>query len=279
MKNWISPLILIAAAPFWASHAHAETVDVSELSHIHGVAFLPEPWSGIALATHNGVYLVNKDGQAKLASAPDDFMGFSIAPDGRLFASGHPASGGNIGVISSTDGGATWSHISDGADGPVDFHAMSVSQVNPSLIYGLYGGVQMSMDGGASWVERGPAPEQTIDITAGSSEGQLFAGTTDGLMQSSDHGVTWSRIGPAGVPVTAVYMDTEGSSYAYYVGAGLLRRGIDGKWEEISVPVGEDVVLHLAAGNSDGDDLVAVTQKGNVLASMNGGESWAPFGQ
>lgn len=281
MNKWIVPLVLSAAAPFWGSHAYAATTtaEVSELSHIHGVAFLTEPRSGIALATHNGVYLVGEDGRAKLASAPDDFMGFTAAPGGRLFASGHPSSGGNIGVISSADGGSTWSHISDGIGGPVDFHAMSVSPVNPDLIYGLYGDIQMSLDGGESWVVGDPAPEQTIDIAAGHVEGQLFAGTADGLMESSDHGASWSRIGPTGVPVTAVQVDSDGLLYAYYVGAGLLRRGGDGTWEELSPPVGEDVILHLAADETNSDNLVAVTQNSQVLASTDGGESWSPFGQ
>lgn len=281
MNKWIVPLVLTAAVSLWGSHAYAAsaTVEVSDLSHIHGVAFLAEPRRGIALATHNGVYLVSEDGSAELASAPDDFMGFTAAPGGRLFASGHPATGGNIGVISSADGGSTWSHISDGIGGPVDFHAMSVSPVNPDLIYGLYGDIQMSLDGGKSWVVGGPAPEQTIDIAAGQAEGQLFAGTADGLLESSNHGASWSRVGPAGVPVTAVQVESEGLLYAYYVGAGLLRRSGDGKWEEISVPVKEDAILHLATDETDGDNLVAVTQTSQVLASRDGGETWSLFGQ
>lgn len=281
MNKWIVPLAFAAAVPFWGSNAHAGTaaVEMSKLSHIHGVAFLTGPQSRLALATHNGVYLVGEDGKAKLSSAPDDFMGFTAAPGGRLFASGHPASGGNIGVISSADGGTTWSHVSDGIGGPVDFHAMSVSPVNPNLIYGLYGDVQMSSDGGKSWVEGGPAPDQTIDIAAGLAEGQLFAGTADGLMESSDHAASWSRIGPAGVPVTAVHVDNEGSLYAFYVGTGLLRRSGNGTWEELPVPIGEDAILHLATDPANRDNMVAVTHKSAVLASTDGGESWSPLGQ
>ncbi len=87
-------------------------------------------------------------------------------PPSVLYASGHPASGGNLGFIISIDGGKSWAKLADGVGGPVDFHQMDVSKADPKVIYGLYGGLQRSADGGRSWSKVGPAPDGLIDIAA-----------------------------------------------------------------------------------------------------------------
>ncbi len=77
-------------------------------------------------------------------------MGFTPHPadESVLYASGHPAGGGNLGFIVSRDGGRGWSSLSPGVGGPVDFHQMDVSKADPSVIYGAHGGLQASRDGG-----------------------------------------------------------------------------------------------------------------------------------
>lgn len=135
--------------------AVAETIDLSEVSHIHGIGFDPTTPGAVLLATHYGLYRATPDGQAETVSTnADDYMGFSPDPGnpGRLLASGHPGQGGNLGIIVSEDGGVTWTKLSDGVSGPVDFHAMTISRADPKVIYGTYGGLQMSRDGGLSWV-------------------------------------------------------------------------------------------------------------------------------
>src|SRR5215210_1355266 len=75
--------------------------DLAERTHFHGLAVDPADPSRLLLATHHGLYAVTMDGSARLVSrSMDDFMGFSPHPsDGvTLYASGHPAGGGNLGV-------------------------------------------------------------------------------------------------------------------------------------------------------------------------------------
>ncbi|TIX81139.1 MAG: hypothetical protein E5V21_11130 [Mesorhizobium sp.] len=57
------------------------------------------------MATHHGLFRTGPDGQAELISPVQDFMGFTPDPsDPRsLYASGHPAGGGNLRFIASTD--------------------------------------------------------------------------------------------------------------------------------------------------------------------------------
>lgn len=263
----------------------AETIRISEVSHIHGVSFDPATPGSILVATHNGLFRASPDGEVQQVSTnADDYMGFSFSPDpgnaGRLLASGHPGQGGSLGVIASTDGGVTWSSLAEGASGPVDFHAMTISRADPNVIYGLFHGIQMSRDGGLTWTMAGPGPEQVIDLAASASAPDtLYAATAAGLMRSVDAAKSWVLAGPSGVPTTMAETTADGSLYAFFAGAGLFRLPVDGTWIELSASFGSHYVLHLAADPDDAAHLVAVTEESAVLESRDGGETWERFGK
>ena len=94
-----------------------------------------------------------REGHGNAGVAGAGFHGLFAAPSDPLsyFASGHPATGGNLGFIASKDGGAKWEQVSPGADGPVDFHQLDVSAADPLVVYGVYRNVQRSADGGKNW--------------------------------------------------------------------------------------------------------------------------------
>lgn len=105
-------LAALGAAFGVASNA-AEVVSVTHLpakTHIHGLAVDREDPSRVLIATHHGLFRAGPDGKAERMSQVQDFMGFNPHPsDPRThYASGHPATGGNLGFITSTDGGRTW---------------------------------------------------------------------------------------------------------------------------------------------------------------------------
>ena len=90
-----------------------------------------------------------------------------------------------MGLILSEDGGATWTQLSAGAGGPVDFHTMTVSRADPKTMYGLFARVQLSRDNGASWTVAGPGPDRVIDLAASpTAPDVVYAGTVGGLMRS-----------------------------------------------------------------------------------------------
>lgn len=279
-----SPFIyFFAALAVLAGPAAAEQLPLSEVSHIHGVGFDPATPSSILLATHYGIYRATADGMAETVSLnADDYMGFTPDPGdpGRLLASGHPGQGGNLGVIVSADGGATWSKLADGVSGPVDFHAMTISRADPKVIYGLYGGIQVSRDGGLSWALAGPGPQEVIDLAASPSEpGTALAGTTAGLMQSTDFGATWALVGPQGVAATMVEATGDSSLYVFLVGAGLFHRPAGGDWVELASDFDERYLLHLAADPTNPVHLVATTQESALVESLDGGKTWKAFGK
>jgi photosystem II stability/assembly factor-like uncharacterized protein len=271
--------ILFVAGSAGVGAAEPEaSVPVSSLSHIHGIAFGAA--DALILATHHGVFAVDGAGQARLISEPHDFMGFTRAGPNRLIASGHPFGGGNMGVLGSNDGGAEWFPLAEGVGGPVDFHAMSVSPADPEVVYGLFGGIQVSRDAGETWSVSGPAPADTIDLAAGPGDpGTLYAATMDGLMVSTDFGASWTSAGPQGVPVTAVEATASGATYAFFAGGGLFRRSDDGSWAAISADFGQRVILHLAVDADRPDRLAAVTDASAVLISDDAGQSWRAFAQ
>ncbi len=263
--------------------ARSEELTLADVSHIHGIGFDASTPGAILLATHYGIFRAAPDGTAETVSVDaSDYMGFSPDPadPGRLLASGHQGQGGNLGVIISTNGGVSWARISDGDNGPVDFHAMAISASDPEVMYGVYRGIQVSRDGGRSWEMVGPAPEKLIDLSVSPTDPDaVYAGTADGLMQSIDRGGTWTLAGPVGRPVTMVESTSDGSIYVYFAGVGLYRLSIAGDWEALMGSLGESYILHLAVDPKTPDHLVAVTDESLVLESFDGGQSFVPFGK
>lgn len=269
----VLPFLLLAPA---LAGEHVPTRSVGELSHIHGVV-LPAGSNEIMLATHHGLYSVDAEGMATMMSATaDDFMGFTASTDGKLFASGHPASGGNTGVIGAHIAGTGWTLLSSGANGPVDFHSMTVSSADPQTLYGSYGGIQVSRDGGASWAVAGPGPDDLIDIAAAADDpGHLYAGTMTGFYESFDFGRSWTAATDKALPVTAVETAPDGTVWAFIPSLGLHR--LNGSELELSSPIIDAVILHMAFDPDDPNRMVAVTSESEVLSSDNGGETWSPL--
>lgn len=262
---------------------------LSEQTHFHGIAVDPTNPARIFLATHNGLYVVSPDGKAQqLSRSKDDYMGFTPHPTDAslLYASGHPPGGGNLGFLASTDGGKSWTKLSNGVGGPVDFHQMDVSKADPRTIYGVFRALQVSTDGGHSWEEIGSVPGGLIALGASAKDvDTLYGATRRGLLRSTDRGRTWQNAYDGEQPATMVATTHNGLVYAFIVGTGLIRAvEHDLKWQTINNGFGSDHVLHLAADPSDDRTVYAVTlnpisHAQRVLISRDGGQSWAPLGR
>jgi len=289
-SGWSRPALVAGAAGLIAlgvavSPSPAETVSLAELrerTHFHGLAVDPAAGERLLLATHHGFFAVSPDGRAtRLSEDRNDYMGFTPHPSpmGGLFASGHPEGGGNLGFIVSHDGGKSWRQLSPGARGPVDFHQMDVSKADPRVVYGAYKGLQRSRDGGKTWEMVAPLPERLIDLAASAHEVErLYAATERGLLLSTDGGRSWALAHEHAAPATLVQTGHEGDVYAFLFGIGLVKTVEPAlRWELLSDGFGERYLLHLAVDPRDGERLYAVTQENELLASRDGGRTWAPF--
>lgn len=251
-------------------------------THFHGIAVHPTDPTRFYLATHHGFFLVSPDGKAKqLSNNTNDYMGFTPHPTEQkiFYASGHPAGGGNLGFIQSTDGGRTWKKLSAGVGGPVDFHQMDVSRADPNLIYGIFRGLQISEDGGNTWKMAAKVPSGLIDLAASSRDKQtLYAGTKKGLLISRNRGETWQPAHFNRSPASMVQAAGDGSVYAFVGGLGLLRSPDDSmSWVPLNNSFGDAYLLHLATDPNYPDILYAITNKKEVLASQDGGLTWKVF--
>jgi hypothetical protein len=263
-------LVLLAAGP-----ASAASLDGT---HVHGLAWDPADPDRLLIATHHGLMALEGGELDGVSERQDDFMGFSVHPSGNgvYLASGHPAGGGNLGVIVSRDGGRTWEPLSPGAGGPVDFHQMDVSKADPEIMVGVFGAIQASRDGGLTWAVTGRPPAPMIGLALSPSEPEtLYAATQAGLFESPDLGASWSKAGDTDAPATMVAATADGTVWAYDVENGLTRKAdrSDG-FEPVGPTLGDDAILHLAV--KDGE-MAAATYRGAVIRSVDGGRTWTPL--
>ena len=273
-------LISLAAPPAYAESLEA----LAGKTHYHGIAFARSGSATLLLASHHGLFALTKDGEATRVSPVHDYMGFSPDPIDPLsyYASGHPAGGGNSGFLKSADGGATWKQLSPGIGGPVDFHQMDVSPADPKTIYGSYGELQVSRDGGLSWTVTGTAPAGLIALAASSLKAdQLYAATKQGLYVSANAGASWQPLKFAGEVVSTVKVGADGSLLAFVLGRGLMKTSESkpGEWTLLSNGFAGAIPLHIAIDPANTHHLALTTQENGVLESVDGGVTWMPFGK
>jgi photosystem II stability/assembly factor-like uncharacterized protein len=280
--------IAVVAAVF-VSLSGSTDIAVAALAkdtHFHGLAVDPADPRRLYLATHHGLYAVDGNGKARrISDDRDDFMGFTAHPTdpSTLFASGHPANGGNLGVIVSRDAGRSWNRIANGSGGPVDFHQMDVSKADPKVVYGVYGDLQRSADEGRTWTRVGPVPRGIIALAASSIDANtLYAATQTGLQRSVDGGRSWNV--ESDRPTTMVHVTRDGTVYAYLVEIGLVRATEKQlSWQTVSKGFGEDHVVHFAADPTDQQRLYAVSFNSRIrlqslIATRDGGATWTRLG-
>jgi photosystem II stability/assembly factor-like uncharacterized protein len=278
-RSWL--LLLAFGLVTLCGTAKAETVALDRLDHIHGLAVDPDRSSRLYLATHSGLFLATPSGMmTRVGASKDDLMSFAVHPkDPNVFyASGHPPGGGNLGFLASQDRGRSWSRVSAGVGGPVDYHAMDVSGADPNVIYGMYKGLQASRDGGKTWRQVGPLPKDTFDLAASASTPEaLYVAARGGLFASRNGGRNWTRAFLEPRPATLVHV-TDQEIHAFVYGVGFLAGQEPGLgWEVRSAAFGDRYLLHMTVDPDDPNRFHAVADSGTVLTSKDGGRTWASY--
>ncbi len=262
-----------------------ELIPEQSISHGHGLAVDVIDPNKLYIATHYGLFVLIDDKDLfRIGINTDDYMGFSLHPtDARIsFSSGHPSDGGNIGFQKSVNGGFNWSKVSDGENGPIDFHAMAISPVNPNLIYGWYqGNIQRSSDQGESW-EIVNSDLLPIQLVADSQDEDVVYAATQGsgVVVSRDKGVSWTILSPelgAGF-TSAVAIQPENSKVLLTFGENLggMGKSIDAgaTWKKVNEPFNGDVVLHIAFSSVNPNIVYALTLENSIYKSTDAGETW-----
>lgn len=251
--------------------------------HVHGLGIDPSDRNILYIATHGDFYQsINGGPPVKVDKQRADYMAFNAPTNAGipLYASGHPATGGNTGLIKSTDGGKTWQQVATILDPPVDFHAMTVSKSNPEIIIGFDSagrGLFKTIDAGQNW-QTLQFPEYMSALAISPTDPNVvFAATGKGIYQSTDGANNWAQIDQyKGLLMFTVAFDEKESLYASTDQFGLSKSSDFGKtWEKINSPNltimsiavdSENNILHVAGYSPDGFQ--------EVYKSSDEGSTW-----
>ncbi len=271
-------ILLLASSPAFAE----KEVYLHQIQRIGGVVISAADGRSFLVGSDYGALSVAPDGRVTRLSKDAGFLTELIAHPRQtdvLFSSGYRSKTEKLGVIRSDDAGRTWSRISDAAGGPVAFHAMAISAIEPSIIYGAGKTVQISRDGGKNWRAMGRPPGQIYGIALSTKNPKsLYAATHEGLFGSMDEGATWTRINPATRPATAVTMASNGQIYAFVYGIGLLVGSEPGtNWNLVSKDFQDRALVNISVDTTNPTRLLGVADTGAVMLSRDGGKNWISF--
>lgn len=190
------------------------------------------------------------------------------------------------GIYRSSDGGDTWTGLSEVPDGQIP--PLAVDLQNSSTVYaGSNGsGMYKSTDGGKTWIQssRGLSAVGVYGLTVDhSNPGTVYAGTDQGIFKSADSGGTWSRKLPD--PTSSVVIDPSNPATIYATLAiGYVLKSTDGgeTWRNL---LGIGDVAALAVDSSNPKTLYAGISNSpygpgstitGVYRTDDGGETWRP---
>ena len=229
--------------------------------HVHGLGLDPADHSILYIATHGDFYQsISGSPPVKVDKLRADYMAFNapLVSGFPLYASGHPVTGGNTGLIKSNDGGITWEHVSNVLEPPVDFHAMSTSKQNPEMLIGFDSGARglfKTVDAGKTW-ETLEYPEYVSALTISPDDSELiFAGTGNGIFKSDNGGKTWIHLNAyQGLSVYALAFDDNGKLFASVKTFGMVESNDFGdSWEDFE---SVDLTVTSIVADSQNDKII-----------------------
>jgi hypothetical protein len=187
---------------------------------------------------------------------------------------------GQIRLWSTDDGGASWTHLSNGLTDPNAFTLVAVPNGSGGndILVGTNGGVFRSTNDGASWsaVNNGITNPSVYALAAGpngSGGTNVYAGTYMGnAFRSTDNGASWSAIQsglPIGYNVNALTTTSAGTVLAGTMNGIYRSTNFGANWMQV-------FNLYAFSFAKNGSTLYAGTSHG-VYRSTNDGASWTPI--
>jgi hypothetical protein len=245
----------------------------AEIEHIHGLGVNPAD-GALHIATHSGLFR-SAEGSSeveRVGESTQDTMGFTVVGPDHFLGSGHPGPGesgaANLGLIESTDAGASWRVVS--LAGEADFHVLRYAHERVYAYNGLSGELMLSDDGGESWQRRRP-PAPLIDLAVDPTDPErIVASTEGGLGITEDQGRRWRHLDQE----IGLLAWPEPSRLFLVDGSGGVQVSDDGgqSWRRLG-NIGGQPAAFIAAGD---EELYVALADGTVLNSADGGRSWNP---
>ncbi|MBC7834448.1 MAG: hypothetical protein H7Y88_05020 [Phycisphaerales bacterium] len=216
-------------------------------------------------------------------------------------AKGHPHATASIGVFRSEDGGATWTHLTNGVPA-LSATDLAMEPGNADVVYAAIGhifghadnGVYKSVDGGESWVKLvglpsvdigrislavAPAmPQRVVALICREADPSGGGATNIGAFRSDNGGSTWSSHGSVGQATYGWYLSTASIQPAnanVTVLGGFDLRRIGGAGPATVTPPHVD--MHAIAWDAAGRLLVA--NDGGLHRSSTLGNTWTALNE
>lgn len=234
----VAPLLGLAAC---SEAPDAEPGQAMDVAHVHGLAVDPEDPERVYVASHEGFGAWTEDGVERISDSSGDFMGFTVAPDGTFYGSGHPGRGeegpSSVGLIASTDGGRSWEPVS--LSGEADFHALAADEDGVVGYDANTGQLRLSPDG-EQW-EDVNAPLGFIDLAADPTSGRVLGTNGQGVLVASEDGGRTFEAVPDAPRLRLVDFFSDGTVLGV-AADGALQLGLaDGSWEPAGASTGEEL--------------------------------------
>ena len=213
------------------------------VAHVHALAI--DASDTVYAATHRGLYRIEGDGTtSRVGESYQDTMGFIVVGAGHFLGSGHPDVAGRqagqpplLGLIESTNGGASWSAIS--LSGEADFHGLDSAN---GTIFGWDSSTRTFMTSAdrRTWDRRSEidlygfvVDREQVDLVIGAAP--------DGIVRSTDGGRTWSV--PTSPQLVALTDDDRGDLWGADA-SGAVWTSVDGvEWSASGAVHGEPTAI------------------------------------
>lgn len=229
----------------------------------------------------------------------------AITPAGgfpeRAAAKGHPGAWGPLGVFRSTDGGLSWTQLTNGLPNQAATD-LAMDPSNPNILYAAIGrifgaaenGIYKSTDGGNSWTKLGGGlptsgvgrisiaiapsnPSRLYTLITRAADSRGGGASTLGAYRSDDGGATWTSLPIGNIQATygwylsVVAVHPTNPDIVLMGGVDLVRSTDAGRnWSYVTPP---HVDMHAIAWDASGR--LVVGDDGGVHRSTNLGNSWS----
>ena len=248
----------------------------SQGGHIHALLY-SSTTKEFLVGTHYGLFK-SGDGKSWRRVADQlmgntDVMGLrqNKAKPGVIFASGH-----DIGVYRSDDGGRSWAP--SGKLPHNDVHALAWSPSHPDILYifivgyGLY----KSQDMGRSWQSVNPnmarAPILSLAVSPKDPD-IIYTGLEGRFLISRDGGRSWAILGTVPASTILSLLVESSNSFLAATDSGLFQSRDGGiSWSRITHSLLRDHVVSIAYGPAG--KIYGITYRGAISESSDSGGSW-----
>jgi len=189
--------------------------------------------------------------------------------------------GPGSGVWKSTDGGDTWTRLTNGIPaGPLGRIGLDAYRRNGNIVYASIEAATPAGAGGRGGRGGGGAPAEGADSAQGGGRGAAAAGET-GLYRSDDGGATWKRVttnNPRPLYFSQVRIDPNNPDKVFQGGVKMSITNDAGKTVETQASLVAHDDIHAIWIDPNNSESVIIGGDGGLYHSYDGAKTWNFYG-